>query len=282
MVTRAQAVKAAPAKVEARTPLTMQGLWRMTLWGTTAATALLVAVLTTRSEVGAQRVGTVLSSLSGHTPGERKPFDAQAEARRLAEAVRDLTAENDQLRMRVAAVEHNMDDLTGSITRQIEAAKAETPPKPSEAPPAQASLADTAAVAAAEPAPSNTAPQTVSAQPAAAASPPGGAASAAKSAEYGVDVGSASSIQALRARWLGLSSAHPQLFTGLLPTVALRDVTRSNRDAPETQHSTRAELRLVVGPLASSKAAAQLCTALAQYRLYCQPTVFDRQHMALD
>ena len=37
--------------------------------------------------------------------------------------------------------------------------------------------------------------------------------------EYGVDIGSAVSIQALRARWAGIRSAHPQLFEGLAPTI---------------------------------------------------------------
>ena len=33
----------------------MQGLWRLALWGATAASALLIAVLATRGEVGARR-----------------------------------------------------------------------------------------------------------------------------------------------------------------------------------------------------------------------------------
>ena len=262
----------------------MQGLWRMALWGATAASALLIAVLTTRSEVGSQRVAIVLSSLRVNSlvrPGQAttqiaaRPFEAQAETRRLSEAVRGLAADSDRLKSRLAAVEHNMDDITGSITRQIEEAKAGTAsPWPEAAPPVPATPAVIASVVApvappptglAAPLPQN--PLT----PAAAQPPADATAPAAQPTEYGVDIGSALSIQALRARWLGMRSAHPQLFEGLAPTVTLREIPRSKQ----------VELRLVVGPLANAEAAAQLCASLAPYRLFCQPTIFDRRHLAL-
>ena len=90
--------------------------------------------------------------------------------------------------------------------------------------------------------------------------------------EYGVDIGSAVSIQALRARWAGIRSAHPQLFDGLAPTVSLSETPQSNRP----------ELRLVLGPIASADAAAKLCTTLERFRLTCQPTIFAGRHLALD
>jgi len=89
--------------------------------------------------------------------------------------------------------------------------------------------------------------------------------------KYGVEIGDAVSIEVLRAHWLGIHSAHGKLFEGLKPVVMLRGMS----------HAGRLELRLVVGPLASAEAAAKLCTALAPYRLPCQPTVFSGQHIAL-
>ena len=77
--------------------------------------------------------------------------------------------------------------------------------------------------------------------PAPAAPPPHAAAPAAV-AHYGVDIGSAVSIQVLRAHWLGIRSAHAQLFEGLTPVVKLHEVP----------HTGRVELRLVVGPLAKT------------------------------
>jgi hypothetical protein len=268
-----QAVKAVPKREPAKRTFTMRHLWRMALWGATASSALFVAVLTTRSEVGSQRIAAMFSPARTQVAAAH-PVDPQTETRRLAAAVQDLTAENGQLRARLAAVEHNMDDITGSVARQIEAVKAQAaaPPWPADAQPVPVTPAVIASIVAPAMAPpsglgvplSTRPPVAVPTQPAvnAAAEAPN---------QYGVDIGSALSIQALRARWLGVRSAHAQLFEGLTPTVVLRQLPQSER----------AELRLVVGPLANSAAAARLCAALAPYRLFCQPTLFDRQHVAL-
>jgi hypothetical protein len=90
--------------------------------------------------------------------------------------------------------------------------------------------------------------------------------------EYGVDIGSAVSIQALRARWAGIRSAHRELFRGLSPTVTLRESSRL----------TSPELRLVVGPLSSADAASRLCASLSVYHVDCEPTIFGGQHLALE
>ena len=263
-------VKAALRPAAGRTAFTMRHLWRMALWGGTAAGALFVAVLSTRSEVGAERIATVFPALRGHDRVQvtARPFDAQAETRRLAAAVHDLTGENDQLQSRMTAVEQNMDDITGSVSRQIAAVKAEKTanPWPADATPEPLSVADiasTVAPTAGFGAPLPSPPQTM---------PAAAPLKMAPAAEFGVDVGSALSIQALRARWLGIRSAHPQLFEGLIPTVVLR----------ETARSKRVELRLVVGPLTNPEAAARLCAALAPFRLYCQPASFGSEHVALE
>ena len=56
MAGQAPTVKPAPKRGAAKKTFTIRRLWRMALWGATAAGALLLAVLTTRSEVGSQRV----------------------------------------------------------------------------------------------------------------------------------------------------------------------------------------------------------------------------------
>jgi hypothetical protein len=236
-----------------KVPVTMHGLWRLVVWGSTAATALLIAVLSSRGVVGSQRAAVAASTLGGGTvaivqPVQTPPqtavhsFDAQAETKKLADAVRDLTADNDELKSRLAVVEHSVDDVTGSIARQAQTAP---PPWPEDGPPVPTTPAAIAAVVA----PALPLPM-----------------------EYGVDIGSAVSIQALRARWAGIRSAHPQLFDGLAPTVSLSETPASNRP----------ELRLVVGPIASAGAAAKLCTTLGRFRLTCQPTIFAGRHLNLD
>ena len=288
------AVKPVPLpKRPAPAAFTMRNLWRMTLWGGVAASALLVAVLASRSDVGAQRIAGLFSIRGDRTQVAARPFDAETEARQLAEAVRGLNAENQELKSRLAAVEHNVDDITGSVARQIETIKKTSPvPLPAAdanraqaaAPAARAATAELPAgpvpappgpVAApphaAGPAPAAAVPQAASPGPNAAAPPPRIEAPAVPTPQYGVDIGSAVSIQVLRARWLGIRSAHAQLFDGLMPVVMLREVPQTGR----------VELRLVVGPLANAEAAGKICSALEHYRLSCQPTLFSGQHVAL-
>jgi hypothetical protein len=213
-------------------------------------------VLSSRGVVGSQRAAVAASTLGGGTvaivqpvqtppPAVVRAIDTQAaETKKLADAVRDLTADNDELKSRLAVVEHSVDDVTGSIARQAQSPPP-SPPWPESGPPVPATPAAIAAVIA----PALPLPM-----------------------EYGVDIGSAVSIQALRARWAGIRSAHPQLFDGLAPTISLSEMPPSNRP----------ELRLVVGPLTSADAAARLCTTLERFRLTCQPTIFAGRHLALD
>jgi hypothetical protein len=285
-----------PPTRPARTAFTMRNLWRLTVWGGTAASALLIAVLTSRSDVGAERIAGLFSIRGDRTQVAARPFDAEAEAHRLAEAVRGLNAENQELKSRLAAVEHNVDDITGSVARQIEAIKETSPgppparalaPAPTQnhapliagAPASKAAIAEPPAASAPAPvqpvAPAPLPPHAAMAAPAPHAAAPAPRAESpeplAPVPQYGVDIGSAVSIQVLRARWLGIRSAHAQLFDGLMPVVMLR----------EAPHTGRVELRLVVGPLANAEAAAKICTALERYRLGCQPTLFSGQHVAL-
>ena len=254
MADEVRLAKADLKRPTAAVPVTMHGLWRLVVWGSTAATALLIAVLSSRGVVGSQRAAVAASTLGGGTvaivqPVQTPPqtaahsFDAQAETKKLADSVRDLTADNDELKSRLAVVEHSVDDVTGSIARQAKSTAA--PPWPEDGPPVLTTPAAIAAVIA----PALPLPM-----------------------EYGVDIGSAVSIQALRARWAGIRSAHPQLFNGLAPTISLSEMPPSNRP----------ELRLVLGPLASAGAAAKLCTTLERFRLTCQPTIFAGRHLTLD
>lgn len=233
----------------------MQGLWRLALWGAAAACALLIAVLTTRGEFGSRRVAVVLSTIKGAPPQQQRAsqppaFDAQAETRRLTEAVHDLTTQDDAIRIRLAALEQNVNDVTGSIAKEAQAAK------PAPGPPASQPWPETAV-----PAPLTPAAIAAEVWP---AMPP--------LVEYGVDIGSALSIPTLRARWAGIRSAHPDTFSGLRPVVTLKQIAGTNR----------VELRLVAGPLPSVDAASQLCASLVPFRLFCEPTSFAGQHLALE
>ncbi len=317
MVNQAQVARPVVAKkvaVPARRTFTMAGLWRLALWGGIAAAALLVVVFATHSEIGSQRAAGALSSLTGRRVALLQPdqpaapasaaatstaprtaaaipavapgaADAQVDTRRLAEAVRNLAADSNQLKTRLAAVENAMGDFTGSVARQVEdankAAARAAPPWPDDMPVSPVTAATIAAlVSPAVPPPDGLPPrpappavaspqasapqQTIAAAPAEARGPD----EPVRTGPYGVDVGSALSIQALRARWAGIRSAHPLLFDKLVPLVSLKESTNA------------VELRLVAGPVPDADAAVRLCTSLAAFHLFCKPAAYSGQTLA--
>ena len=272
----------------AQAAFTMQRLWRQAVWGCIAAAAVLLAVLAAFTDIGSQRAALVFGASNAApvphpqtaqtsqpvaqatTQAPSRSLDADYVVRQLTQTVRGLADDRDRMMKRLAAIERNVDDMTGSITQQIEAVKAaSTPPAVP-----WLNIASMAPIAAPEtsppagweptPRPSSTAPADAQPQPDAAAAP--------ANAAYGAEIGSAASIKALHARWAGIRSAHLQILDGLTPVVALRENPRS--------HKT--ELRLVVGPFANAAAAAQLCASLTAVRLSCFPTMFDGHNLALE
>ncbi len=255
---REQIVKETPPR-KGEKLAAFKGLRRLALWGGTAALALFIAVISSRSEVGTQRLAL---ALQGGPPPPARGFDAEAATRRLADAVHALAADNEQTKTRLASIEQDVNDVTGSVSKQIEAADAAR--RADDGP----TVAATAALTAVMVKPATVAPVVLAgtspASPDAALPPlPHG--------QYGVDIGSGLTIPALRARWETLRSAHPALFEGLQPIVSVKEIPRANR----------VELRLVVGPLTQPAAATQLCAALTTFGLFCQPTIFDGQRLAL-
>ncbi len=279
-----------PRKGERAKSSILRGLRRIGSWGVLAAGALLLVVLTSRSDVGSQRIAMTLNGghtqvatqtatqpklaalpqvaaqvgSQGGTKGVQQPFDAQAETRKLAEALHGLAADRDQIKSRLAAVEqdvHEMTDVTGSISKQIEAATAAR--RAAENGPTTAATA----VASIALSPIARTPAPLSSQHSSvdfgtpAASPP---------TQYGVDIGSGLTMEALRARWLAIYSAHAALFDGMKPIVSVKEVA----------HGNRVELRLVAGPIAEAAAATRLCASLSAFGLFCQPTLYEGQRLA--
>jgi hypothetical protein len=97
----------------------MRPVVRLGAWGICAVAALIVAVIAGRTEAGSERAEAALAALRAG-PMElltARPSEAEAETQQLAEMVRTLTADRDQLAARVAMLERNINDLTGSIAR---------------------------------------------------------------------------------------------------------------------------------------------------------------------
>ena len=189
--------KADIKKASVTVPVTMRGLSRLVIWGIFAVTAMLIALLASRGVVGSQRASVAVSTINqgvnpAPAPEAVRPANelrhAAADIRRLGDVVADLAASDKQIKQRLDTVEQNMTDVTGSIAKQNAEARSTAAPAPwpdgPSVPSTPAAIAEVVAPALPQP------------------------------MEYGVDIGSAVSIQALRARWAGIHSAHHDLLRG--------------------------------------------------------------------
>jgi hypothetical protein len=305
MIGRAHDANATLEKIAAKAAVAMHQLRRQALWGCAAAGALLLAVFASRTEIGSHRAAIVLASLNWASSAALGPgqvsaaaagqsaapaFETDGAAGQLAHTVRALSEDRDRMMTRLAAIEHNLDDITGSIANQTEASRAATAQTPASwsgpQPPVLVTPTTIDAIAAAvappippafraEPSPppfraEPSPPMPVASLPAA-ERPPSAVAPPA-TATYGVDIASGSSIKTLQARWVAARSAHAEIFSGLRPVVALHENPRSKH----------IDLRLVLGPFATAAAAAQFCVSLEAFGQPCEPTMYDSHGMALE
>ncbi|WP_022721946.1 hypothetical protein [Rhodopseudomonas sp. B29] len=86
--------------------------------------------------------------------------------------------------------------------------------------------------------------------------------------EFGVDLGSAGSVEGLRVLWVKLAKTHKELKP-LRPVIMVKDQGRG------------AQLRLVAGPLGDAAAAAKLCVALGSADRSCETAVYDGQRLPM-
>jgi hypothetical protein len=257
-------------------------LARLSIWIGLATVAVLTAVLAARTETGLRRIANLLSPEASEPVRSARIAVPQVAARqvdqeverRLNEAVRTLAADRDRLASRVAALERNLDDVTGSIGGAPNAATAAQRPLPQSQspapvspliPPAPQAAAPGAAPPATVPTPSN---RLAAGHPATGAPTPGDSVT---KTDFGIDVGGNTSVEGLRTLWTTLKAGQPTLFDGLRPVVAIR----------EGQKPGTIELRLIAGPIANAGAAARMCAALSAMNQTCQPAVFDGQRLAL-
>lgn len=112
-------------------------LWRVTSWGAAAALALAAAVLITQTDSGAQRLQLAFTAqpadpiriADAKATAAAKLAEAQhLETQRLQAEVRALAADRERLSARVVSLEKNLNDMTGSIKREIARVVAPSPP----------------------------------------------------------------------------------------------------------------------------------------------------------
>jgi hypothetical protein len=275
----------------------MRSLWRLAIWGSSAAVALAIAVGAGYSDTGSRRLIAAATASGGAGTAQKaappaqaamRPAENEPETRRLAEAVRVLAADRERLVARIGTLERNLEDITGSIKRQAATAAdgAAPPPAPAASSPAAVAAAPAPAREAAVTPPAEASgparrpaatapaePTPAGADRAAALDAPGdpsAAESVARRTELGVDVGGAVNFDGLRVLWSSTKGSNAGLFEGLHPVVAVRENSRTKA----------VELRLIAGPLANAEAAARVCATLSAARRYCQPVAFEGQRLA--
>jgi hypothetical protein len=248
----------------------LRELFRLAIWGVSAASALFIALYAATTEIGRDRLFVAFAEIhevlmpTGVKP--IRPLDAR-EGRRLAETVRSLAADRDRLLARIATLEQSLDGITGSIAR-VEKAARTTSPGPSPNAPAP-SVGPAPSAAPAEQPPTRSAPDEdlTSSIP----MPPQQPGASAAKTEFGLDLGSATTVEALRTAWTAALRRHGALLEGLRPVVQMRERSRPGG----------MELRLIAGPVPNAAAAARLCVSMTAAGAICAPAVFDGQRLAV-
>lgn len=240
----------------------------MALWGMAAAAALLLVAIASTTNTGRHRIAFAAGELHTLLRSSRtkpvRPLDAK-EAQELAETVNQLAADRDRVAARIATLERSIDNIASSIARVEKAALAVRRPVP-HGPPAPAGAAVEGVTSSIDQGNVPLPPHS----PAAAqmqTSPSGEMARP----EFGLDIGTAKTLEGLRALWTAALQQHAAQLDGLQPIIHLRDRPRS----------AGPELRLVAGPVPSAATAARLCARLSAAGAICQPAVFDGQRLAV-
>jgi hypothetical protein len=288
----------------------MREFLRIFVWGLVAAVSLTVAIFAGSTEAGSDRARHAALQMrevvlpSGIKPA--RPLDA-VEGRKLAETVRVLTADRERLLARIAALENNVDDMTGSIRRVEKTTRAvpttiEQPFSPVTALPPRPSAGLQPALAAAPPAAQVPAPAPMRQPPVAFVPTPIPPDPAPPAEEVTASVNSQNNIQnniqdaavplpeprpaqanPVTRRQFGLDLGGAPTEDALRPVWAgamrkhgtllqtLRPLVL-NREHPRGGGS---EYRLIAGPIANAAKAARFCAAITSGGGVCQPTMYE-------
>ena len=265
----------------------MREMVRPAVWGCAAIVAMLLTAFAAQTKVGQSRIASAFGTVTGTEVAAAHPdrgigqtvaqIGAHEErapsidTRQVTEALRHLSEDRDQLLARIAMLERNYEEAvtTGSIGQQTSAPASHTasaeqlfPLSPSPdiapviAPPPQPS-APVATIAATRMHRDQPATETVPVSP--------------SGTEFGIDLGGAPTMAALRIVWHQIRRDHGSLIEGLRPVIGVRDNGRG-----------QIELRLVVGPLSNAAEAGKICAALfAVSGPACQPAPFEGQRLAM-
>ena len=296
-------------------------LWRASLWGGAAVVALATAILMTQTDIGSQRLHMMFAAdptpSRAVTQAEFTPRvdpDAQKrETMRLEAQVRELAADRERLNARIAALEQNLSDMTGSIKRE-RAAVAATGPA---APPPAVGAAGTTPAGRLEPigkaaSTSETRPdarlQTQAAQPPQVPheshvdnEPESGAKADEGRPQVAAPLGDAIPLPPMRIAAATVGEPYPattgkeigidlggarslEIMQARWAAVKANFGPLLNGLHPLVARDPRPKMipyRLIVGPLPNAAAAAQVCARFAASKVTCRTTKFAGEQLAM-
>ncbi len=90
--------------------------------------------------------------------------------------------------------------------------------------------------------------------------------------DFGVDIGTANSVEGLRALWRGAQTTQGAILGGLQPIIVVKERT----------DGFGLQLRLVAGPIANAAEAAKVCARLIANKRGCETSVYDGQRLAMN
>jgi hypothetical protein len=284
----------------------MHSAWRVLLWGASAAMAVAIVAGTAFSDVGAERLQQTVAALfepaRTETPqpqqqvAQQQPAQAvtpqqvaalEKQTRDLTKSVRELTADRDLLKAKLASVEQNLDDITGAIKKRVAQIETQhTAPKEAALPPVIGAPQTVAAIESPRANPAVAVPDTpvTTAVPPPAIEPstplegpiplpPTRTAALEEPAtgvrELGIDVGGAANLDGLRAHWAALKANIGPDIVGLSASFTVRQ-----RPAGGTDY------RLILGPLPNTATAFRICSKLIAARVNCRAGTFSVQRLA--
>jgi hypothetical protein len=287
-----------------KTSHTLHPTQRLLGWVGATAIAFGAVVVTSQTDIGNERLEQVVAYLNEpvRAVAQLPPRElaAEAENRRLSAEVRALTADRERLGARIRVLEQNLQDMTGSIKKQsaeLEAARtAMAPPPPAItvptiAPPPTKPAIVAGVAPAADPVPPDLPPLTpprpdrahtcasrracdrAGAHAAGArcqcAGEPARRPPAPTKIEYGIDLGSATSLEALRIHWAAVKANYGPQLVGLHPVIS-----HYKRQGGGVTY------RLIAGPVPTVAAARELCTRFRTLRTGCRPAKFAGAQLA--
>ncbi|HEX5508171.1 MAG TPA: hypothetical protein VFX37_06680 [Pseudolabrys sp.] len=290
-------------------------------WGVAALIALSAAVLTAETREGGRRLEIALAGAHDParflTPVTQHVSASAVEMARLSTAVRELSADRDRLKARVASLQRTLEETTGSITRQVKevAAATETAAKRQAAMSTALTLPSHIEKTLEPTNSANSAPVPLISVPkfSLAAAPPYGSASSQWSNEFVVpsrrqpasaqhvaNVSAHSEVKQKEARLaeqedvppmkkefaieLGSGTNAAALWDQWISVKASYGPLFTGLEPRYRRHrhgSGAADYQLIAGPLADAAAANRLCSILATVHVDCQTTTFDGAHLTV-